>query len=64
MMGSKNEYEAGHVVSYHVYHTGSDNKDPDNYAKFYLGVCAVLSGSSLFGRTVVLYIRYFQLILL
>ena len=48
MVGSENEYEAGHVLSYHANHTGSDNKDPDNYVQFYLGMCTVLSGSSLF----------------
>ena len=47
-MGSENEYEALHVMNYHVNHTGSDKKDPDNNAQFYLGICAVLFWSSLF----------------
>ena len=36
-MDSENEYEAGHVMSYHTNHSGSDNKDPGNNAQFYLG---------------------------
>ena len=51
LVGSENEYEAGHVVSYHAYSTSSDNKEHDNN-KFYLGICAVLSGSSLFERII------------
>ena len=39
-------------MSYHANHTGSDNKDPDNDARFYLSICAVLSGSSLFVRII------------
>ena len=42
LVGSGNEYEAGHVMSYHVNHTDIDNKDPDNNVQFYLGICAVI----------------------
>ena len=35
-MGSGNEYEAGHLMCYHVNHTGSDNKDPDDNWQFCL----------------------------
>ena len=33
-MGSENEYEASHVMSYHANHTGSDNENPDNNVQF------------------------------
>ena len=36
LVGSENEYEAGHITRYHANHTGSDNKDPDNNTQFYL----------------------------
>ena len=34
LVGSENEY--GHILS-NANHTGSDKKDPDNNAHFYLG---------------------------
>ena len=37
-MGNENDYEAGHVMSYHDYHISSDNKDP---AQFSLGTCTI-----------------------
>ena len=39
--------EACHVISYHANHIAGGNKDHDNNWQF-LGICAVLSGLSLF----------------
>ena len=39
-------------MSYHANLIGSDNKDTDNSAQFYLGICAVLSASSMFARII------------
>ena len=46
-MGNENDYEAGHVMSYHDYHISSDNKDP---AQFSLGTCTIFPESSLFAH--------------
>ena len=42
LVSSENEQEAGLVMSHHAYHTGSDNKDPDNNAQLIFGFASII----------------------
>ena len=50
LVSSENAYEAGHNMGYHHNYTGSDKKDSDRHAHFYLNIFPILSGSWLFAR--------------